>query len=101
MSWSAFPKNEEGIGSSSRVLSLDEIEEENFIISPNDSSEVQEQVEIAFGVARQIVSSGVVGDPYAHKFHVSLYGHANLDHAPAAGWANDMVTVSIAQAKSE
>lgn len=32
------------------------------------------------------------------QVYVSLSGHANLDHAPAAGWADELITVTVSAA---
>lgn len=60
------------------------------------SDQVQEQVAVAKKAALAIVKSGAVGGTDKH-FNVSLSGHANPDHEPAEGWANDCITVSVAQ----
>lgn len=54
-----------------------------------------EQIERAIEVAKSILVSGVIGKD--KQFQVSLSGHANNNHEPAVGWANDCITVTIYQ----
>jgi hypothetical protein len=62
-----------------------------------DSSEaVVEQVRQAKVMTNSIIVSGVVGDK-DKEFYVNLSGHANPDHEPKEGWANDMISISISQ----
>lgn len=58
---------------------------------------VLEQLDAAKAAANAIFESGAVGDS-THTFIVSLNGHANTDHQPDPGWANDYITVSVTQA---
>lgn len=58
--------------------------------------EVVEQVNAARAAAKGLVASGAVGDS-EKAFTVTLSGHSNEGHEPADGWANDCVTVTIAQ----
>jgi hypothetical protein len=55
-----------------------------------------EQFERAKTSVRDIIFSGVVGDP-AGKYTFSISGHANPEHKPASGWANDALTVMVNQ----
>lgn len=48
--------------------------------------------------AAEIIDSGVLGDPDKYRFNVSLVGHANPNHEPRDGWANDSISISISQA---
>lgn len=52
-----------------------------------------EQITAAVAAAKALVASGAVG---SGTFNVTLSGHANPDHKPVKGWANDCVTVSVA-----
>lgn len=61
------------------------------------SAEALEQIELAKMLALAIVQDGCVGDEDQH-FYVSLSGHANPEHQPTEGWANDCVSVSVSQA---
>lgn len=56
----------------------------------------QEQIDAAVEAGRAIVKSKAVG-PQEATFNVTLSGHANPDHAPREGFANDQVTVSVYQ----
>jgi hypothetical protein len=55
-------------------------------------SEQREQLDVATQAARALAR--VVGRPGDHV-RVSLTGHANPEHAPRDGWANEMITVSV------
>ena len=57
--------------------------------------ECAEQFDAASMAARHLVDSGVIGVNKAYR--VTLSGHANPDHEPRPGWANDVVTVIVAQ----
>ena len=61
------------------------------------SQEVAEQVKAASEAAVQIIQSGCVGQDDDCRLVVSASGHANPNHAPRDGWANDMITVRISQ----
>jgi hypothetical protein len=63
----------------------------------NADEQVREQMEIAADAATKLIRSGAIGGPEGKTFNVSVSGHANPGHEPAGGWANDMVTVSVAQ----
>lgn len=54
------------------------------------------QFDVAVAAAASIIGSGVVGDE-TRDFSISLSGHANPHYAPAHGWANDAVSISIYQ----
>lgn len=56
----------------------------------------KEQVEMAIESAVSIIASGAVGND-EKDFTVSISGHANENHEPASGWANDTITVSVTQ----
>lgn len=56
------------------------------------TAEATAAVEQAVAAAKAIVASGVVG---SGTVTANLSGHANPGHAPASGYANDCVTVSV------
>lgn len=56
---------------------------------------MQQQVDLALSLVKEIAASGVVGTD--KKFILSLSGHANEDHEPKSGWANDCMTIQISQ----
>ena len=58
--------------------------------------EAGDQFDAALVAALALLSSGAVGGP-DRAFYVTLSGHANPDHAPRSGWANDAVTVALSQ----
>lgn len=51
------------------------------------------QVDAAIAAAAAVVASGVVG---TGTVTASFTGHANPGHAPVAGYANEVVAISIA-----
>lgn len=53
---------------------------------------VIEQITAAASAVKTIVASGAVGNG---SVTVSISGHANPDHKPTAGWANDTISVSV------
>jgi exo-beta-1,3-glucanase (GH17 family) len=60
------------------------------------SDEAVEQIEAAADAAQMLVE--VNGWPSeATHYNVTLSGHANPGHAPAQGYANDYVQVSVTQ----
>lgn len=60
------------------------------------SKEAGEQVFVTVATVHDIIGSGVVGDPDG-KFSITVSGHANPEHKPASGWANDSVVINIYQ----
>lgn len=79
-----------------KVDSAEAVEQLELVDYGDKSAEVREQVQLAKGIAKQIVESGLVGPP-GHTFNVSLSGHANPGHGPKAGYANDAITISVYQ----
>lgn len=61
------------------------------------SAEHMQQAQSASRAVQEIVKSGALGDP-ENEYTVSISGHANVDHEPTAGWANDHLTIVITQA---
>lgn len=69
-----------------------------YVEQTNPSQDVLEAVKKAAEIAVMLVGSGTVGSPdNRHDFAISMSGHANPDHEPAQGWANDFVSVSVYQ----
>lgn len=66
------------------------------VISQNP--EAGDQFNAARSAALAIILSSSVGWASKCRFHVVMSGHANPDHTPRDGWANDMVNVSVSQA---
>lgn len=60
------------------------------------SPEFAQQVRGAVNTALTIIDTGVLGS-LSNEYAVSLSGHANPDHKPAAGWANDSLSINISQ----
>lgn len=62
---------------------------------PGSEERVAAQVALAIKQAVEMASSpAMTSDPNA-EFHVSLSGHANPADTPPAGWAGNMMTVSV------
>lgn len=61
-----------------------------------DTAEAAEQLTAARGVAIHLMESGVLGAKDG-DYCVYLNGHANPEHRPAPGWANDCVGVNVSQ----
>lgn len=61
-------------------------------------AEQREQLDVATQVARALAR--VVGRPDDHV-RVSMTGHANPNHAPRDGWANEMITVTVSAHPSD
>lgn len=73
---------------------------EDFNVSPPYDSmhdEPKEQFNIAVEAAEKLITSGVVGSHEGCLFDVRMSGHANPDHEPASGYANDFVSVQVVQ----
>lgn len=64
------------------------------------SEESQQAAALALVAATEIYATGIVGSP-DKKFRVVVSGHANPDHEPQAGWANDSLGITIAQVDAE
>lgn len=58
--------------------------------------DVCEQVAVARRAVEVMIESGAIG-PATMDFSVNISGHANLNHLPASGWANDCITINIYQ----
>lgn len=61
-------------------------------IPGNDVDHVKDHVAAIHTAVEHL--AGVVGRP-EDPLYVSISGHANPDHAPADGWADETITVSI------
>lgn len=61
-----------------------------------DTNEHKEQFAKAVATALGLLDTGAVG-PRSKIYLVSLTGHGNPRHLPAAGYANDFVNISISQ----
>lgn len=56
---------------------------------------VEDQFQVVKKAAKAILDSGAVGTGVTYQ--VSLGGHANKEHQPNGGWANDAITININQ----
>jgi hypothetical protein len=61
------------------------------------SPEVQEQFEAGKLALVSLLADGTLGGT-DKKFKISLHGHANPKHEPAAGYVNDGVHLTVEQA---
>lgn len=68
---------------------------EDYLDSGVFTDEVADQVSACISAAALIISSGAIG---SGKVSVSMSGHANPDHEPTAGWANDVIALTISNA---
>lgn len=59
---------------------------------PDAQASQDEQFAEALLVAQELAT--VIGRPH-DQVSVSLSGHANTDHAPHPGWADECITISI------
>jgi hypothetical protein len=62
-----------------------------------DLKAAQDQVSAARAAAKVVLDSGAVGDSARRDFSVSISGHSNPNHLPAAKYANDMIQVAVYQ----
>jgi hypothetical protein len=60
------------------------------------SDQVKEQFATAKNAARIILLSQSVGNE-AHRFRITLSGHANPNHEPQDGFVNDTITARVDQ----
>jgi hypothetical protein len=64
------------------------------------TEEVADAYNAAYQAIWNVVYSGAVGDP-SGKYKVNVSGHANPDHVPTEGWADDFISINIYQAREE
>ncbi len=79
-------------------------EDGDFDVTSLSNTEVEhhaDQLVIAKEVVREIVDSGVLGNPTTKKFSVSINGHGNPNHEPDPAWANDFVSINVYQKAKE
>lgn len=55
-------------------------------------TERDEQVRVAKEAAKSVVAEGAVG---FDTINCSINGHANPEHKPREGWANDTITINL------
>ena len=60
------------------------------------NSECGDQFDAVTEAVITLINSGSVGDA-SRRFSMTLTGHANPNHEPRDGWANDAVTISLYQ----
>lgn len=60
--------------------------------------ETKEQFAKAKAAAKQLIQSGVVGNPTNKRFNVSINGHSNKNQEPDSAWANPCISVGVGQA---
>lgn len=89
MSWGINYKVEDG--------DISESEQDRLVeIGTSLSEDALQQFTTAVLVVAGIIDDGLVGNSTG-QFQVSISGHANKDHKPTPGWANDMITISVSQ----
>lgn len=71
---------------------------DNLTVTSAAIPEMEAQLQAACEAFLAIARSGVVG---SGPITGTLSGHANPDHEPRTGWANDMVMVTVHQAQPE
>jgi hypothetical protein len=81
----------------SRTIDVTELEDLRKVelAMPHDQHagpEASDQLSNALEAAAAIISSGAVGES---PWRVMLGGHANPDHMPAGGWAEEMVSIQV------
>ena len=79
---------------------LDELDEKRLLEFAEEdkyTDEVREQVASALEAVLVLLSYNALGDPKENDYVVSISGHANPGHKPTPGWANDAVTITVAQ----
>lgn len=69
----------------------------DFTAQQDDPEGSTEQHAVAQKAVELLIASGVLGDPDEDEFVVTLSGHSNPGHEPRAGWANDMISISVNQ----
>lgn len=86
-------------------ISLDEVDdielEESTIVNASACGtlgETKEQFAKAKAAVKQLIQSGVVGNPSTKRFNVSFGGHSNANQEPNRSWANPTISISISQA---
>jgi hypothetical protein len=60
----------------------------------SDVVEVEQRAQFEAAVVAAQALAKVVGRD-GDTVHVSISGHANPDHAPRDGWANEMISVTV------
>jgi hypothetical protein len=61
-------------------------------LSDRVAEEQNDQFSVALEAAKKLAEA--VGRP-GDEVRITLSGHANPDHAPSVGWADEMITVSV------
>ena len=70
---------------------------DSYDFDSSGGDEGREQANIAEKALIALIESETVVAP-GGSFTATLSGHANPEHKPRSGWANDMITVMINQA---
>lgn len=66
------------------------------VTNGTDSTEHLEQYLDALHVVDEFINYGSVGKPLG-SYSVTITGHANHNHEPREGWANDFININIQQ----
>lgn len=66
------------------------------VVAPDLDPYMKDQYYAALDAALELINRNVLGDQ-GKTFRVGLNGHGNPGHAPAAGWTNDSITITVSQ----
>lgn len=91
MSWSTWTT--EPVNAEDAVTVRPELSTVQFV-NEEQKAATEDQIKAAHkAVAALLKAVGRKGDQY----RVTISGHANPDHAPLESWADEMITVTVAQ----
>lgn len=65
------------------------------VITPSDNQPTEEVGEHLVAIREAVEAIACVLGRPGDKISVTISGHANPDHAPAEGWANEMINISM------
>lgn len=95
MSWNIYsipvPADGRSVAESAKAL-LSAAERGQGGYADLENPAVVAQIEAAGAAVEGLIASGAVGKG---PFTANLSGHANPEHKPLTGWANDTITVSL------
>jgi hypothetical protein len=94
MSWSVQTTSQTAATIEAAARQLFNVQQSTVSGTEEERAATSEQFEAALSAAQAVLASGAVGES---PVMVNLSGHANPGHVHRSGWANDTVTISIAQ----
>ncbi len=86
MSWSAMWKVNKDLVTTTQPT----------VSSADKSEEAWEQYVAAVGAVTELLTSDSVGDN-EKTYMINMVGHANPNHEPALGFANDFISITVTQ----